>query len=84
MALKFGACNMCYFFNEKLAKFARKRTKNGFFKIFHDLLGSRQHSQKSSEKNEPSSLIVRTLQYTKNLWLKFFLQDNDIGNFKIL
>ena len=51
---------------------------------FHDLLGARQHSQKSSEKKKPSSLIVMILQYTRNLRLKFFLQHNDIGNFKIL
>ena len=51
---------------------------------FHDLLGTRQHGQKSSEKNKPSSSIVMILQYTKNLWLKFFSQHNDIGNFKIL
>ena len=50
----------------------------------HDLLGARQHSQKSSEKYKPSSLIVTILQYTKNLWLKFYIQHNDIGNFKIL
>ena len=52
--------------------------------IFHDLLGARQNIQKSSEKNKPSSLIVMILQCTKNLHLKFFLQYNDIGNFKIL
>ena len=52
--------------------------------IFHDLLDARQHSQKSSEKNKPSSFIVMILQYTKNIWLNFFLQHNDIGNFKIL
>ena len=40
--------------------------------------------KKSSENNKPLSLIVMILQYTKNLHLKFFLQDNDIGNFKIL
>ena len=80
MALKFGEC-MGYFSNEKLAKFARKKTKYGFF---HDLLGARQHSKKSSGKNEPSSLTIMILQYIKNLWLKFFSQHNDIGNFKIL
>ena len=80
VVLKFGVY-MCYFSNKKLAKFARK--KNQIW-IFHDLLGARQHSQKNSEKNKPSSLIVMILQYTKNLCLKFFLQHNDIGNFKIL
>ena len=80
MAPKLGEC-MCYFSNEKLAKFARKKIKYGFL---HDLLGARQHSQKSSEKNKPSSLIIMILQYTKNLQLKCFLQDNDIGRFKIL
>ena len=48
--------------------------------IFHDLLGAREHSQKSNEKNKPASLIVMILQYTKNIWLKLFLQHNDIGN----
>ena len=33
----------------------------------HDLLSGSQHSQKSSEKNKPPSLIVMILQYTKNL-----------------
>ena len=40
--------------------------------IFHDLLGARQHSQKISEKNKPSSFIIMILQYTKNLLLNFF------------
>ena len=52
--------------------------------IFHDLLGAREHSQKNSEKNKPSSLIVMILQYTKSLQLKFFPQLNDKSNFKIL
>ena len=78
MALKFGV-SMCYFSNQKLAKFARKKTKYGFF-----ILGARKHSKKNSEKNKPSSLIVMISQYTKNLRLKVILQHNDIGNFKIL
>ena len=80
MALKFGVC-MCYLSNKKLAKFARKRTK---YEFFPDLLGTRQHSQKSSGKNNPSSLIVLILQFTKNLRMKFFIKYNDIGNLKIL
>ena len=52
--------------------------------IFHDLIIARQYSQKNSEKNKPSSLIVMILQITKNLWLKFFVEHNDIGDFKIL
>ena len=68
VALKFGVY-MCYFSNKEFAKFARK--KNQIW-IFHDLLSARQHSQKSSENNKPSSLIIMILQYTKNLQLKFF------------
>ena len=51
---------------------------------FHDLLGGRQHSQKNNEKNKSSSLSVMILHYTKNLQLNFFLQHNDIDNFKII
>ena len=51
---------------------------------FHDLLGASQYSNKSSEKNKPSFFIVMILQYTMNLWLKFFVQHNDIDNFKVL
>ena len=40
--------------------------------------------KKSSGKKKPSSLIVMILQYTKNLQLIYFLQHNDIGNFKIV
>ena len=52
--------------------------------IFHDLLGARQHNQKSNEKNKPSYLIVLILQYNKESMVEIFLQFNDIGNFKIL
>ena len=51
---------------------------------FHDFLSPRQYSQNSNEKNKPSFLIVMILQCTKNLPLNFFIQYNDIGNFKIL
>ena len=79
MALEFGVC-MCYFSNIKLAKFCKKKDQ---IWIFHDLVGARPHSQKSSEKKN-SSLIVTILQYTKNLWFKFFLEYNKIRNFKIV
>ena len=72
---------MCYFFNKRLAKFARKRTTYVFFMIYCVL----DNTIKNTElKNKPSSLIVMILQYTKNLSLKFFSQYNDIGNLKIL
>ena len=62
VALKFGMC-MCYFSNKKLAKFGKK----DHIWIIYVLIGARQHSQKGSEKNKPSFLIVMILQYTKNL-----------------
>ena len=66
--MEFGV-RMCYFSNKILAKFCKKKDQ---IWIFHDLLGARQHYQKNSEKNKPSSLIVMILQFAKNLKLKIF------------
>ena len=68
--MKFGV-SMCYFSNKKVVKFARKRTKYGFFMIYQVL---RQRSKKKTdcEKNKLSFFIVMILKYTKNLRLNFF------------
>ena len=39
---------------------------------------------KKQWKKKPASLIVMIMQYSNNLGLKFFLQYNDIGNFKVI
>ena len=59
---------MCYFSNRKFANFERKENQ---YRFFHNLIGARQHSQTSSEKNH-LALIVIMLQFINNLWLKNF------------
>ena len=67
VALKFGEC-MCYFLIRNWPNLEKKDQ----MWIFHDLLGARQHSQKSSKKNKTFIFYCYDLAIHKESMVEIF------------